>query len=150
AVAARLDVAHHSRRGEEVVGRNVEEALDLPGVKVDGQDPVRPGAGDQIGDELRGYRRARPRFAVLARVAEIGDYRGDALRRGPPQGVDHDQELHQVVVRRKGRRLDDEGVTPAHVLEDFNEDLEVGEAAHMAAGQRLAEIGGDRLGERRI
>ena len=59
-------------------------------------------------------------------------------------------KLHQIVVRRVGRRLDDEGVASAHVLEDFDEDLEVGEAADMAAGQRLAEIGGDRLGERPV
>src|SRR6185437_15426122 len=44
----------------------------------------------------------------------------------------------------------DEGVPPAHVLEDFDEDLEVGEAAHMAAAQRFAEIGGDRLGQRPV
>ena len=65
-------------------------------------------------------------------------------------GVDHDEQLHQIVVRRIGRRLDDEGVASAHVLEDFDEDLEVGEAADMAAGQRLAEIGGDRLSQRSI
>ena len=40
--------------------------------------------------------------------------------------------------------------SPAHVLQDFDEDLQVGEAADMAAGQRLAEIGGDRLGQRPI
>ena len=42
------------------------------------------------------------------------------------------------------------GVPPAHVLENFDEDLEVSEAADMAAGQRFAEIGGDRLGQRAI
>ena len=64
--------------------------------------------------------------------------------------VDHDEQLHQIVVRRIGRRLDDESVASAHVLENFDEDLKIGEAADMAAGQRLAEIGGDRLGQRSI
>jgi hypothetical protein len=32
---ARLDVGAHHRRGVEVVGRDIEKALDLPGVKVD-------------------------------------------------------------------------------------------------------------------
>src|SRR3546814_15692464 len=31
---ARLDVGAHHRRGGEIVGRDVEEALDLPGVQV--------------------------------------------------------------------------------------------------------------------
>ena len=91
-----------------------------------------------------------PGFAILPGVAEIGHHRRDALRRGAPQRVDHDQQLHQVVVGRIGGRLDDEGVLAAHVLEDFDEDLVVGEAADLAAGQRLAEIGGDRLGERPV
>jgi hypothetical protein len=104
----------------------------------------------QIGDQLGRDRRARPRFAILTGVAEIGDDRRDAMRRSAPQRVDHDQQLHQIVVGRVGRRLDDEGVAAAHVLEDLDEDLEIGEAAHVAAGQRLAEIGGDRLGQRRV
>ena len=112
AVVMGLDVAHHDRRGEQIVGRDVEEALDLAGVQIDGQHAVGAGAGDEIGDELGRDRRARPRLPVLAGVAEIGDDRRDAPRRGAPQRVDHDQQLHQIVVRRIGGRLDDEGVPP--------------------------------------
>jgi hypothetical protein len=46
----RLDVGRHRRRGVEVVGRDVEEALDLPGVEIDRQHPVGPRLGDQVGD----------------------------------------------------------------------------------------------------
>jgi len=145
-----LDVAHHGRGAEQIVGRNIEKPLDLAGVQIDGQHAVSAGARDQIGNELGRDGRARPRLSVLPRIAEIGDDRRDALRRGAPQGVDHDEELHQIVVRRIGRRLDDEGVASADVLEDFDEDLEVGEAADMAAGQRLAQIGGDRFRQRSI
>ena len=133
AVVMGLDVAHHGRGGEQIVGRNVEEALDLAGVQIDRQHPVGAGAGDEIGDELGRDRRARPGLSVLPRIAEIGDDRRDALRRGAPQRVDHDEQLHQIVVRRIGCRLDDEGVAAAHVFENFDEDLEIGEAADMAA-----------------
>ena len=142
-----LDVAHHHRRGEQVVGRDVEEALDLAGVQVERHDAVGAGAGDQVGDELGRDRRARARFAVLPGVAEIGDHRGDAARRRAAQRVDDDQQLHQVVVGRKRRRLDHEDVGAAHVLLDLDEDLHVGEAPHHGLGQRGLEIGGDRLGE---
>src|SRR4029079_16818956 len=81
-VEALLDIAHHHRRGVEIVGRNVEEALDLPGVQVERHDAVDTGLGDQIGDQLGRDRRARPRFAVLPCIAEIGDHRGDAAGRG--------------------------------------------------------------------
>ena len=88
-----------------------------------------------------------PCLAVLPGVAEIGQHGGDAAGRGAAQRVRHDQQFHQVVVGRIGRRLDDEGVLAAHVLLDLDEDLHVGEAAHLALGQRHAEIGGDRLGQ---
>jgi hypothetical protein len=54
-----LDVARHHRRGEQVVGRDVEEALDLAGVQVERQHAVGAGMGDQVGDELGRDRRAR-------------------------------------------------------------------------------------------
>ena len=58
---ARLDVGRHHRRGEQIVGRDVEEALDLAGVEVDRQHPVGAGGGDQVGDQLGRDRRARAR-----------------------------------------------------------------------------------------
>ena len=65
-----LDVAHHHRGAEQVVGRNVEEALDLAGMEVDGQHAVGAGAGDEIGDEFRGDRRAEKPFDRGRRINE--------------------------------------------------------------------------------
>ena len=42
------------------------------------------------------------------------------LRRRALERVDHDQQLHQVVVRRRARRLDHEAVAAAHVLGDLD------------------------------
>lgn len=53
----------------EVVEGDVEEALDLTGVKIDGQHPGRASGGQEIGDELGGDRGARLDLAVLAGVA---------------------------------------------------------------------------------
>ena len=136
-IALRMS-ARHDRRGVEVVGRDIEEALDLPGVQVNREDPVGAGVGDQVGDQLGGDRRARAGLAVLPGVAEVGDHRGDALGRGAPQRVDADQQLHQVVVGREAGRLQQEDILAAHVLVDLDEDLVVGEAAY--AGVRSAAI----------
>ena len=77
----------HDRRGEQIVGRDIEEALDLAGVQVDGQHAVGAGVSDHVGDELGRDRRARPCLAILTGVAEIGDHGGDAL--APTSGGRH-------------------------------------------------------------
>jgi hypothetical protein len=133
---ALLDVAHHGGGGEQIVGGNVEEALDLAGVEVEAENPVGAGPLDQIGHQLGRDRRARAGLAVLAGIAEIGDHRGDPAGRRPPQRIDQDQQLHQVVVGRKRGRLDDEHVLAAYVLLDLDEDLHVGEAPDRAPGER--------------
>ena len=88
-----------------------------------------PATEIEVGDELRGDRRARRDLAVLARVAVVRDDRGDAPRRRAAQRVDHDQELHQVGVRGRARRLEHEAVDAAHVLLDLDADLAVAERA---------------------
>ena len=51
-LVAGLDVADHHRRAVEIVGRDIEEALDLRGMEVERDDAVDAGLGDQIGDQL--------------------------------------------------------------------------------------------------
>ena len=149
-VEAFLDVAHHHRRGVEIVGRNVEEALDLAGMQVERHDAVDAGMGDQVGDQLGRDRRARADLAVLPGVAEIGDHRGDAARRRAAQRIGDDQQFHQMVVGRKRRRLDDEDIRAAHVLQNLDENLVVGKPADAGLGQRQMQPVGDFLGQHGI
>ena len=144
------DVLHEHRRGDQIVGRDVEKALDLAGVQIDRQDPVGAGGGDQIGDQLGRDRRARSGFAILSGIAVIRDDRRDPPRRAALQRVERDEQLHQMVVRRVRGRLDHEYVLAADVLVDLDKHLHVGEAAHAGSRQRQAEIGRDRLGKRPI
>ena len=46
-----LDVCHDGRLGEEVIAWDVEEALDLGGVKVKGDDVIGSGDGKEICDQ---------------------------------------------------------------------------------------------------
>ena len=142
-----LDVACEERHSIEVVGRNIEEALDLAGMQVERQNAVGTGFGDQIGDELGRDRRARTGFAVLAGIAEIGKDGRDAACRGSTEGVDHDQQFHQVVVCRKGRRLNDENVFTTHIFLDLYEDFLVCETADAGLAEWYIEIGADRFGQ---
>ena len=119
-------------------------------MEIDGQHPVGPRFGNQIGDQLGRDRRPRSRFAVLPGIAEIGDDCGDPLGRGPAQGIDTDQQFHQIVVGGMAGRLDDKYILAADILVNFDENLVIGEALHAGIGQRYAEIFGDRGGKWQI
>ena len=103
------DPAQHARLGVQIVDGHVEEALDLAGVQVHGDDVVAAGRLQHVGDQLGRDGRARLVLLVLARVGEVGDDGRDAPRRGRLARRDDDQQLHDVVVDLAGRRgLQDE------------------------------------------
>jgi hypothetical protein len=79
------------RHGGEVVDGSVEEALDLTGVQVDADDALGTRDLEHVGDQLGGDRLASLGLSVLAAVAVEGRDHGDALGRGAPRRVDHDQ-----------------------------------------------------------
>src|SRR2546427_2024011 len=118
-------------------------------MQIHGHDSVRAGRRDQIGDELRGDRYARLVLPVLPLVAEIRDDRGHPAGGGPPRGVDHHEQLHEVRGRRE-RRLKDEDVRAADVLVDLDRGLAVGELVYSRVPQLGAEILADRFGERPV
>ncbi len=61
---------------EQIVGRNVEEALDLSGVEIDrSARESAPAMVMMVGDQLGRNGRARSRLSILARITEIRDDR---------------------------------------------------------------------------
>ena len=80
--------------------RDVEKALDLGRVKIHGKDPVGAGGGDEIRHQLGGNRIPRLGLAILARIAHVGDHGRDAGGGGALESVDHDEQLHQMIVDR--------------------------------------------------
>ena len=146
----RLDIGGHHGSGVEVVGRDIEEALDLACVQIHRQHPVSARLGDEVRHQLGRNRRARAGFAVLPGIAEIGHHCGDPLGRSAAQRVDADQQFHQIVVGRKAGRLDDEHILAAHVLVDLDEDFLVGKTTHTRIGERDFKIGRNGPGKRQV
>ena len=61
------------------LGSMGEEALQLLGMEVDGQQAMETCGRDQVGDQLGSDRHASLMLAILPRIAEIRDYGGDAM-----------------------------------------------------------------------
>ena len=128
---------------EQVIHRNIEEALDLVGVQVHGQHAVNARGDEHIGNELGGDGIAALGLAVLTGIAEVGHDRGNAARAGAAARIDHDEQLHEAVVDGLAGGLDEEHVAAAHGLIQRDGGLAVREALDLA----LAELGADDLAD---
>ena len=105
--------------GIQIVHGNVEEALDLRGMEVHGDDMVAPGRLQHIGNELGRYRSSALVFLILARIGEVRDDSSDAAGAGGLAGVDHDEKFHEPVVDvARGSRLQDEHCMNRLVMQD--------------------------------
>ena len=131
------------RRGEQMVDRDVEEPLNLRLVQIHRQHAVRAGGAHQVRDQLGRNRHARLVLAVLPRVAVIRNHRRDARRRRPPERIDHDAQLDQMLVDGRRRRLHDEDIRPADVLVDLERHLGVRKPVQPCAAELDAELLGD-------
>ena len=147
---ARLDIRCDDGGGKQIVGRDVEKALDLPGVEIDRQHAIGTRHCDQVRDELGRNRRAGSWFAVLPGIAEIRDDGGDALGRRALQRIDANQQFHQIVVRRIAGRLQHEHILAADILLNLDEDFLIGETPDERIGQRKLKIRRDIARQRQI
>jgi hypothetical protein len=133
-----------------VVDRDAKEAVNLRRVQVEREDAVGAGGDQEVGHEARGDGDPGLVLLVRAHVGEVREHDGDAPRPGAAQGVDEDQRLHQGLVDRRTRGLDDEHVAVAHVLLDAHLEVLVGEAVEAHRHERHAQVGGDGLREARV
>ena len=121
------EVPTQDREAVKVINRDVEEALNLLGVKVDRDDAAGSAGFDDVGNKSRRDGLAWLDLLVLPSVTVVRHYNGDVAGRGTTERVEHDEQLHAVVVCRRACRLDQEDVVAARGLLDHDADFAVGE-----------------------
>ena len=130
-----------------MIHRDVEKSLDLGRVKIHGKDPVGAGGGDEIRHQLGGNRIPRLGLAILARIAHVGDHGRDAGGGGALESVDHDEQLHQMIVDRLAGGLHHEYVRPTHGFVDGNRNFTVAEGRDLRLSQGKPQRLGDLPGQ---
>ena len=140
-------ITGEQRVAEHVVHRDIEEALDLRGVEIHRQHAVSARAGDEVRHQLGGDGVAALGLAVLTGIAEVRNDRGDAACRGAAEGVDHDEQLHQVVVDGLAGGLHHEHVAAADGFVDGDGDLTVCKGGHGAVAEVQPQLGTDSFCE---
>lgn len=88
------DPSQRARLRVEVVYRDIEEALDLTGVKIHSDHVVASSSLKHVGHQFGCDGCTRLVFLVLAGVREVRKNGSDAACRCSFASVDHDQKLH--------------------------------------------------------
>ena len=141
-----FDIGDEDAAGIERIDRYVEETLYLVGMQVHRHHAVYACGHQQVGYQFRADRHPGPVFPILSCPAEVGDYGHDLVGRSAARGVDHHQQLHQVI-RRRERRLDDEYRTPADGLVEAGLELAVAETQYFRLSERRTETRRDFFGK---
>jgi hypothetical protein len=134
-------------QGVQVVDRHVEEAVHLRGVQRHRQDAVGARRAQQVGHEAGADGDARGVLLVRAGVGEVRHDHGDPPGRRAPGGVEHEQQLDEVLLHRRHQRLDDEHVALAAVGLQLDLEAVVGEAGVPRRRQRHLQVLADGGGE---
>src|SRR6266566_8462492 len=103
-----------------MVHRDVEKALYLLRVQVHREHAAHSGSMKKIRHELGGDGDARLIFPILSRIAEERDDRRNAIGAGPTCRINHDEQLHEMLVGWRTSRLNDENVTAANIFLDLD------------------------------
>src|SRR4029077_16219582 len=130
-----------------MVYRDVKKALHLLRVQVHRQHAINPGRVKQVGNQFRGDWNPRLIFAVLTGVPKKWNDRGDSIGAGAASRVDHDEQLHQMLIARRRCRLNQKNVPGSIVLLDHHVSLAVGERADRGLAERDADIFANALGQ---
>src|SRR5699024_11005781 len=84
-------------------------------------------------------------FAVLTGIAEVRNDGGDTTGRCTTAGVNHNQQLHQVVVYRLTGGIDQEDICTAYSFLQGDRNLSVGESAYDTVSHRKLQFLADGL-----
>ena len=102
--------------GHQFVGGDSEKALDLAGVQINGQETIRPGNGDEIGQEASGDGHTRLVLLIGATIGVIGHNGCDAPGAVSAQSINGDEEFHNHVIDRLAKGLNQKHIFAADAL----------------------------------
>ena len=144
------EVTREELLGGHVVDGDREEPLQLTGVEIHRQQPVDTRELEHVRDEAARDGLAGLRLAVLPRVGEPRDDRSDPLGGRELRSLDHQEQLHEVLIDGWTAGLHEEDVGAANRLAVAAVRLAVGERLQLDLAELDAQALGDPLREIRV
>ena len=128
------------RAANQVVHRDIKEALDLCAVQVHCQHTACTGACQDICNQFCTDGISCSCFSILTGIAIVRHNCCDSCCGCTFHGIDHDQQFHQVVIYGIGCGLDDEYIGATDGFIDFNGNFTVLEFFHFSVAQFQTEF----------
>ncbi len=123
-----------------MIDGDIEEALNLLSVKIDRQYTGRTRGDQQIGYQLRCNRHTWLILTILTGIAVKRNHCGDATSRRTAGRVNHDEELHQILIGGITCGLDNKNIRATNVLINLNEAFPVRETHYRRIAERHIQI----------
>jgi hypothetical protein len=127
----------------QVVHRNREEAMHLRRVQRHRQHPIGARGGEQVGHEPTADGDSRHGLLIRPRVGVVRYDGRDPGRRRTACRVQHQQQLDQVLLDGRAKRLDDEDISLAAIREQLHFQTVVGEPGQPHRMQRYVQVRAD-------
>ena len=134
----------------QMIHRNVEKALNLAGMEVNSHDTGHTSSGHEVGHQLGRDGLTTTGLAVLAGISVVRHHCRHAVSRGALAGISHDEQLHEVVIDRIGRGLDDENILATDAFADHYLGLTIVEMTDICIAKIHAYMVGNLLGQVRV
>ena len=82
----------------EIINGNIEKALNLCSMQIHCKNSVCTSGSNKVCHQLCGNRVTASGFTILPGIAEVGNHGSDAAGRGTAAGINHNEELHQIII----------------------------------------------------
>jgi hypothetical protein len=136
-----MNVFQHNRCAVQVINGHVEKSLDLVSMQVDSHKSADANGRHHVSNNFCRDRYAgRTHASILACITEIGNNSGNAGCRSAAQGIRHDDQFHQVVIRRCTGGLNNEDIASTHIFLNFNHGFAITESSGMCFAQRQIQV----------
>ena len=116
-------------------------------MQIHGEHSVGSRLFKKVGDQLGGYRVSRARFPVLSRIAEIRHNHRQLVAGRAFESVNHNEQLHKIVVYGSACGLNHENVAAAHRFLNVYANFSVGKASGFKLSQGQFQPVGNSFGK---
>ena len=123
-----------------MIDRNIEESLNLSGMKIHRNHPGNAGSRHQVSNQFGRNRFAATGLAVLTGISIIRHNCRNVTGRSTFQRICHNQQFHQRIIGRLTCRLNDENILAADTFINHNLNFTVVEFADKSLAQFQAKV----------